>query len=170
MVCLGGLPSARSRRFLDWEMRLEDLEKGLAAQERKARAGELLLEQLRDASAQRSCALEDFDARLSAQGSALQGRLEELGQGLRGVREAWEERAEEVQAMKVKVQQAQNALEQLDAGNFRRSLEEVAKRLEERFSGRMRKVSEETKRELELNRQSLEKAAGRCRSQLLGWI
>lgn len=144
-------------------MRLEDLEKGLAAQERKARAGELLLEQLRDASAQRSCALEDFDARLSAQGSALQGRLEELGQGLRGVREAWEERAEEVQAMKVKVQQAQNALEQLDAGNFRRSLEE-------RFSGRMRKVSEETKRELELNRQSLEKAAGRCRSQLLGWI
>ena len=36
---------------------------------------------------------------------------------------------------KVKLQGAQNALEQLDAGTFRRSLEDVAKRLEDRRPG-----------------------------------
>lgn len=161
-----GLPSARSRRFLDWEIRIDELEKAVNHFDSKQKETGDLVELLRDESAKRGEQVRSFDAKLAILWDDTQNRWDKLLSKMAELEEVTASHTDDIASLKVRQQAAQNHLDLLDMGAFRRELDDVAKRLEDRLAGRMQRLSAETKQDLEQNRQDLEKAVGRCRAQL----
>lgn len=161
-----GLPSARSRRFLDWEVRMDELEKAVNHFDSKQKETGDLVELLRDESAKRGEQVRAFDAKLAILWDDTQKRWDKLLSKMTELEEVTASHTDDIASLKVRQQAAQNQLDLLDMGAFRRELDDVAKRLEDRLTGRMERLSAQTKQDLEQNRQDLEKAVGRCRAQL----
>ncbi|CAK9034117.1 unnamed protein product [Durusdinium trenchii] len=162
----GGLTRGKSKRFLDWEIRMDDLEKMIHFCEGKQKTVNELVEQLRDDSARREHMVKSFDIQLRDLRSSTHEQMDELLAEMKRITEATSEYTDDIQNLKVKLQAAQNLLDRIDMAAFRQELDDVAKRLETRLAGRVETVSADSKRELERNRLDLEKAISRCRSQL----
>jgi len=161
-----GLPSARSRRFLDWEIRIDELEKALNAIGLKQKDTCDFVEKLHEESDKAQQQIQSLDARFAILLDDAQKRWDDLAAKVAELKEVTAEHTDDIHHLKLRMQAAQNHLNQLDMGAFRREIEDVAKRLEGRLAAKMEKMSDDTKRDLEKNRADLERAVGRCRAQL----